>query len=155
MALIPTISLMGTRSDPPLASVTGGDNPPLTDYGNQTPRRNTRDVGKGVKCVPFGWLRGSTKGITRDVGKGVKCVPEMFKFCNPHLFLRRESHKLINHTISLSGGRLSWVILMNLGVPEGFSNGFNPLHLPTFLKHATLPSLAAKPNPRSPVPLLN
>jgi hypothetical protein len=34
----------------------------------------------------FGWLRGSRKGITRDVGKGIKCVPKMIWFWNPHLF---------------------------------------------------------------------
>jgi hypothetical protein len=54
----------------------------------------------------FGWLRGSRKGITRDVGKGVKCVPEMVRFWKPHLFLRRGSHRLLNHTISHRGDRL-------------------------------------------------
>jgi hypothetical protein len=33
----------------------------------------------------FGWLRGSRKGITRDVEKGVKCVPEMIWFWEPTL----------------------------------------------------------------------
>jgi hypothetical protein len=37
----------------------------------------------------FGRLGCSRKGITRDVGKGVKCVPEMVRFWNPHLFLTR------------------------------------------------------------------
>jgi hypothetical protein len=35
----------------------------------------------------FGWLRSSRKGITRDVKKGVKCVPEMVRFYTPHLFM--------------------------------------------------------------------
>ena len=55
----------------------------------------------------FGWLRGSRKGIARDVGKGVKCVPKMVRFWKPHLFLRRSSHRFINHTISHRGDRLS------------------------------------------------
>jgi hypothetical protein len=56
----------------------------------------------------FRWLRRSRKGITRDVGKGVKCVPEMVRFLNPHLFLRRGSHRLLNHTTSHKGDRLRW-----------------------------------------------
>jgi hypothetical protein len=28
----------------------------------------------------FGWLRSSMKGITRDVEKGVKCLPKMVRF---------------------------------------------------------------------------
>jgi hypothetical protein len=56
----------------------------------------------------FGWLRDSRKGITRDVGKGVKCVSEMVRFWNPHLFLRRGSHRLLNHSISHRGDRLRW-----------------------------------------------
>jgi hypothetical protein len=55
----------------------------------------------------FRWLRGSRKGIARDVGKGVKCVPKMVRFWKPHLFLRRISHRFINHTISHRGDRLS------------------------------------------------
>jgi hypothetical protein len=55
----------------------------------------------------FGWLRGSRKGIARDDGKGVKCVPKMVRFWKPHLFLRRSSHRFINHTISHRGDRLS------------------------------------------------
>jgi hypothetical protein len=54
----------------------------------------------------FGWLRSSRKGITRDVRKGVKCVPEMVRFWKPHLFLRRGFHRLLNHTISHRGDRL-------------------------------------------------
>jgi hypothetical protein len=54
----------------------------------------------------FGWLRGSRRGITRDVGKGAKCVPEMIMFWKPHLFLRRGSHGLLNHTVSQMGDRL-------------------------------------------------
>ena len=80
----------------------------------------------------FGWVRGSRKGIDRDVRKGVKCVPEMVRFWNPHLFLRRISNKLLNHTISHKGDRLRWVILIILRVAEGFSEGFKPLHSPTF-----------------------
>jgi hypothetical protein len=45
-------------------------------------------------------------GITRDVEKGVKCVPEMIWFWKPHLFPRRGSHRLLNHTISHRGDRL-------------------------------------------------
>jgi hypothetical protein len=48
----------------------------------------------------FGWLRSSRKGITRDVGKGIKCLPKVVRFWNPHLFVRRGSHRLLNHTIS-------------------------------------------------------
>jgi hypothetical protein len=103
----------------------------------------------------FGWLRGSRKGITRDIGKGIKYVPEVVMFWNPHLFLRRGSHRLLNHIISHRGDRLRWVILISLGWVEGFSDGFNPLHSPTFPKQAASPSLAAKCNPSPPVPLLN
>jgi hypothetical protein len=53
-------------------------------------------------------MRGSSKGITRDVENGIMCVPEMVRFWNPHLFLRRGSHRLLNHTISHMGNRLSW-----------------------------------------------
>jgi hypothetical protein len=59
------------------------------------------------KRIFFGWLRGSRKGIARDVRKGVKCVPKMVRFWKPHLFLRRISHRFINHTISHRGDRLS------------------------------------------------
>jgi hypothetical protein len=38
-------------------------------------------------------------GNNRDVGKGVKCVPGMVKFWTPYLFLRRGSHRLLNHSI--------------------------------------------------------
>jgi hypothetical protein len=55
----------------------------------------------------FGWLRGSMKGIARDVGKGVKCVPKMVRFWKPHLFLRRGSHRFINHTIFHKGDMVS------------------------------------------------
>jgi hypothetical protein len=51
----------------------------------------------------FGRLKVSRKGITRDVWKGVKCVPEKVRFWNPQLFLRRGSHRLLNHTISHRG----------------------------------------------------
>jgi hypothetical protein len=61
-------------------------------------------VGRGFL---FGWLRDSRKGIARDVGKGVKCVPKMIRLWKPHLFLRRSSHRFINHTISHRGDRLS------------------------------------------------
>jgi hypothetical protein len=47
------------------------------------------------------------------------------------------------------------VVLISLGVGEGFFEGVKPLHSPTFPKRATLPSLVAKPNPGPPVPLLN
>jgi hypothetical protein len=47
------------------------------------------------------------------------------------------------------------MILIILGVIDGFPDGFNPLHSPTFPKQATLPSLVAKPYPGPPVPLLN
>jgi hypothetical protein len=50
----------------------------------------------------FGWLRGA-----RDVGKDVKCVPEMVRFWKPRLFMRRSSHRFINHTISHRGDMLS------------------------------------------------
>jgi hypothetical protein len=52
------------------------------------------------------WLRASRKGIARDVGKGNKCVPKAVRFWNPHLFLRRGSHRLLSHTISRTGDRL-------------------------------------------------
>jgi hypothetical protein len=55
-------------------------------------------------CSPFRWMRGSRKGITRDVEKGVKCVPEMVRLWNPHLFMRRGPQRLLNHTISHRGG---------------------------------------------------
>ena len=64
---------------------------------------------------PVKRLRGSTKGITRDVRKGVKCVLEMVRFWNPHLFLRRGSQWLLNHTISHRGGRLRWGDFDELG----------------------------------------
>jgi hypothetical protein len=50
---------------------------------------------------------------------------------------------------------LGGVILIILGMEEGFSDGFHPLHSPTFPKQAAFPSLVAKPNPSLPVPLLN
>ena len=57
----------------------------------------------------FGWLRSSRKGITRDVKKGVKCVPEMVRFWTPHLFLRWGSHRLHKQSISHSrGGGFRW-----------------------------------------------
>jgi hypothetical protein len=57
------------------------------------------------------------KGITRDVRKGIKCVPEVIRFWNPHLFLRRGSHRLLNHTISHSrGGNFRWSELDKFGV---------------------------------------
>jgi hypothetical protein len=84
----------------------------------------------------FGWLkpRDSRKGITIDVGKGIKCVPKVVRFWNSHLFLRRGSHRLLNHTISHKGDTvisLGGVILISLEVAEGLSNGFDPLHSPT------------------------
>jgi hypothetical protein len=103
----------------------------------------------------FGWLKSSKKGITRDVGKGVKCVPTMVRFLNPHFFLRMDSHRLLNHTISHKGDRLKWVILIILGVGVDFSDGFKALHSPTILEPVTLPSLVAKPNLGLPVPHLN
>jgi hypothetical protein len=75
----------------------------------------------------FGWL-GFWRGNTRDVRKGVNCVPELVKFWNPHLFLRRGSHRLLNHTLSHMGDRLRWGDFNMLGVAIGFSDGFNPLH---------------------------
>jgi hypothetical protein len=33
----------------------------------------------------FGWLRGFRKRITRDVRKGVKCVPEVLRILEPAL----------------------------------------------------------------------
>jgi hypothetical protein len=91
----------------------------------------------------FGWLRGSRKVITKDVGKGFKCVPEMVRFWNPHLFLRRGSHRLLNHSVSHTGDRLRWGILISLGMDEGFSEGVKPLHSPTFPKRVT-PILSIK-----------
>jgi hypothetical protein len=63
----------------------------------------------------FGWLRGSRKGIIRDIEKGIKFVPEVVRFWNPHLFLRRGSHRFLNHTIFHKGGRLRWGDLDDLG----------------------------------------
>jgi hypothetical protein len=63
----------------------------------------------------FGWLRVSRKGTARDVGKGVKCVHEVVRFWIPHLFLRRDSHGLLNHTISHRGDRLRWGNFDKLG----------------------------------------
>jgi hypothetical protein len=71
------------------------------------------------------------------------------------LFLRRDSHRLLNHTISHRVIGLGGVLLISLGVAKGFSDGFNPLHSPTFPKQATFPSLAAKPSLDLLVPLLN
>jgi hypothetical protein len=68
----------------------------------------------------FGCLRSSRKGITRDVGKGVKCVPKMVRFFNSHLFLRKGSHRLLNHTNSHRGGRLRWGDFYKLGSGCGF-----------------------------------
>ena len=79
----------------------------------------------------FGWLWCSKKGITRDVRKGVKGVPEVVRIWNSHLFLRRGSHMLLNHSVSHRGDRIRWVIWIILGVAKGFSEGFNPLHSPT------------------------
>jgi hypothetical protein len=45
----------------------------------------------------------------------IKCVIEMVRFWNPHLFLRRGSHRLLNHTISHIGGRLRWGDFHELG----------------------------------------
>jgi hypothetical protein len=94
------------------------------------------------------------KGIARDVGKGVKCVPKMVRFWKPHLFLR-SSHRFINHTIFHKGTCLAEVVLISLGVGEGFYEGVKPLHSPTFPKRVTLPSLVAKPILGPLVPLLN
>jgi hypothetical protein len=63
----------------------------------------------------FGWLRGSRKGITRNVGNCIKCVLEVVRFWNPHLFLRRSSHRLLNYTISHRGERLRWGDFDELG----------------------------------------
>jgi hypothetical protein len=63
----------------------------------------------------FGWLRGSRRGITRDVEKGVKCVPVMVRCWKPHLFLRRGSQWLLNHTVSHRGDRLRWSDSNKLG----------------------------------------
>ena len=63
----------------------------------------------------FWWLRSSRKEITRDVGKGVNCVPEIVRFLNADLFLRRGSHRLNNHTISYRGDRLRWGDFDKLG----------------------------------------
>jgi hypothetical protein len=49
------------------------------------------------------------------VEKGFKCVPEVVRFWNPHLFLRRGSHRLLDHTISHRGDRLWWDDFDNLG----------------------------------------
>jgi hypothetical protein len=104
---------------------------------------------------PFRWLRGSRKGTTRNVVKGVKCVPEMVRFWSSHLFLWRGSHRLLNHSIFHSrGGIFRWSELDKLGVAKSFSEGFRPLHSPTLPKQATLTSLAA-PNTGPLVPLLN
>jgi hypothetical protein len=61
-------------------------------------------VGVGL----FGWLWRSRKWITRDVGKGVKCVPEVVRFWNLHLFLRKDSHRILYHSISHRGGKFGW-----------------------------------------------
>jgi hypothetical protein len=55
----------------------------------------------------FGWL-GFWRGDIRDIRNGIKCVPEVVRFWNPHLSLRRGSHRLLNHTISPRGDRLRW-----------------------------------------------
>jgi hypothetical protein len=68
----------------------------------------------------FGWLWCSKKGITRDVRKGVKGVPEVVRIWNSHLFLRRGSHRLLNHTISHRGDRLRWGDFDNLGSGGSF-----------------------------------
>ena len=53
-------------------------------------------------------MAGLLEGENGDVGKGIKCVPEVVRFLNPHLFLMRGSHRLLNQTISHRGGRLRW-----------------------------------------------
>jgi hypothetical protein len=58
--------------------------------------------------LAFWVAEGLLEGDTRVVGKGVKCVPKVVRFWNPHLFLRRDSHKLLNQTISHRGDRLRW-----------------------------------------------
>jgi hypothetical protein len=68
----------------------------------------------------FGCLRGYRKGITRDVRKGIKCVLEVVRIWNPHLFLRRGSHRLLNHTISHRGDKIRWVDFDKLGSGRRF-----------------------------------
>jgi hypothetical protein len=65
-------------------------------------------VGRGFL---FGWLRGSRKGIIRDVGKCIKFVPKMVRFCSPHLFLRKGSHRFLNHLTSLGSLKVSRRVL--------------------------------------------
>jgi hypothetical protein len=60
-----------------------------------------------------GWL-GFWRGNTSDIRKGVKCVLEIIRFWNPHLFLRRGPHKLLNHAISHMGDKLRWGDLYKL-----------------------------------------
>jgi hypothetical protein len=61
------------------------------------------------------WLRGSRKRITRDVEKGIKCVHEVVRFWNPHLLLRRGSHRLLNHIMSQRYNRIRWGDFDKLG----------------------------------------
>jgi hypothetical protein len=96
----------------------------------------------------FGWLWSSRKGITRDVRKGVKCVPEMVKVWTPHLFLMRGSWRFNKQFISHNrGGRFGWSGFDKFGMAEGFYEGLKPLHSSTLPNRASLPALTAKPNP--------
>jgi hypothetical protein len=55
------------------------------------------------------------EGDNGDVGKGIKCVPKVVRFWNPHMFLRRGSHRLLNHIIFHRGNRLRWGDFDKLG----------------------------------------
>jgi hypothetical protein len=47
--------------------------------------------------------------------RGIKCVSEVVRCWNPHLFMRRGSHMLLNHIIFHRGDRLRWDDFDKLG----------------------------------------
>ena len=62
-----------------------------------------------ARVVHSGWLLASRKGITRDVRKGVKCVPKMVRFRYPHLLARWSLGRFIKDAILGDRlGRLRW-----------------------------------------------
>jgi hypothetical protein len=111
---------------------------PLTIFTMEPHLSFRQNLFVGVGLV--GWLRSSWRGDTRDVRKGVKLVPERVRFWTIHLFLRR---------VIVGMDVLGGVSLTSLWVAKGFSKGTG------LTKTSDTPILAAKPNPCSPVLLLN
>ncbi|MVG17102.1 hypothetical protein EF849_21980 [Aeromonas jandaei] len=66
-----------------------------------------------ARFIYSGWLLALWKGITRDIRKGVKCVPKMVRFWNPHLLARWSLGRFIKDAIL--GDRLGMLTWGDLG----------------------------------------